>query len=101
MGNHILRLGTYCPMLNPIESAWSGFKAEVKRSLAEYDRYAMICCGCGSRKSSLYRISSKNFIRCDFSSISIPVITPSLCNNVIARIQSLIPSVLNVEDMTY
>ena len=32
---------------------------------------------------------------------SIPVIIPSLCNNVIARIQSLISSLLNMEDMTY
>ena len=32
---------------------------------------------------------------------SILAIIPSLCNNVIAKIKSLIPSVLNIEDMIY
>ena len=31
----ILKLGPYSPMLNPIESAWSAFKAEVKRLLVK------------------------------------------------------------------
>ena len=35
MGNHILRLGPCSPMLNPMESVWSAFKAEVKHLLTE------------------------------------------------------------------
>ena len=32
--NHLLRLGPYSPMFNPMENVWSSVKAKIKRDLA-------------------------------------------------------------------
>ena len=32
--NHLLRLGPYIPMFNPMENVWSSVKAKIKRDLA-------------------------------------------------------------------
>ena len=81
-------------MLNPIESVWSHLK--LKRLLAEKMMDMLRGVGQGNLACKELR---PRYLE-DVIISSIPVITPSLYNNVIARIQSLIPSVLNLEDMT-
>lgn len=93
----ILRLGPYSPMLNPIESVWSVFKADVKRVFAEKGGDMLRGIGQGALTCTEFRLRTLEGIL----SASLPIITPILCNNVIAKIQSLIPAVLNLEDMVY
>ena len=97
MGNHIFKLRPYSPMLNPIESAWSAFKVEVKCLLAQKIMDILRGVGQGNLPCTEFRLRILEGVII----ISIPVITPNLCNNVIAKIQSLILSVLNMEYMTY
>lgn len=96
-GNFILRLGPYSPMLNPIESAWSVIKADVKRKMAEIMPDMLNGIGQGSLPCTEFRLR----ILEDIIVSSLNLITPTLSNNNIARIQSLFPSVLNKEDVSY
>ena len=86
-------------MLNPIESAWSLMNhLKLKLNVCWLNMMDMLNgVGQGNLPCTEFCLRILEGVIISL----IPVITPSLCNNVIARIQSLIPSVLNMEDRIY
>lgn len=95
--NVILRLGPYSPMLNPIESAWSVLKSDVKKELARKIGDILNNSNRANLTITEYRLQALE----EIIHSSIVKITPSLCNSVISGIQKWIPNVLNYEDMEY
>ena len=93
----ILRLGPYSPMLNPIESVWSSFKAVIKRKMVEVMPDMLNGVGQGDLACNEFRLRILEGI----VTSSIPIITPTLSTNCISHIQSLFASVMNNEDMQY
>ncbi|KAH9118437.1 hypothetical protein LEN26_012100 [Aphanomyces euteiches] len=89
----LLRLGPYTPMLNPIESVFSVFKADVKKTLRE-------------RRQELLTIPPNTTIKAHRSRIleqaadaAIHVITPTLCWKCITHTQKFYDAVMNLEDV--
>ncbi|XP_045483325.1 uncharacterized protein LOC123688727 [Harmonia axyridis] len=91
----LLRLSPYSPMLNPIEFAWSSFKAAVKRAMSL--RLQQILAG--EERTNLpqnqYRLSELEIILRD----NINIININNCARYVAHIQRYFPDVLNLVDM--
>ncbi|KAF7692991.1 hypothetical protein CDIK_2320 [Cucumispora dikerogammari] len=90
----ILRLGPYSSMFNPIENIWSIVKSRVKRNLAN-----KLLAVLSSRKASLSIAEQRLRVLEKLMNAAMTNITPSVCNNCIASIQSKITRALNLEDM--
>lgn len=96
--HYLLRLGPYSPMFNPIESAWSAFKAAVKSDLAAQlsdilngeDRANIT--QTEYRRQRLENIIGTNIIR---------TITVANCARYIAHIQRFISDALNLVDIIF
>lgn len=95
--HRLLRLGPYSPMLNPIEYTWSSLKAGVKRNLEIEMPNILANEGRSDLTQTEFRLQQlENIIR-----KNIPQITVSNCARNIAHIQRFIPSVINMEDVTF
>ena len=93
----IIRLAPYSPMLNPIEPVWSVIKAKVKSLLAEDMRRIL-------NEENNPGISKTEFRTRELErlvQIGVSEISSGLCNRFIAKVQTLIPNVLNMENMHY
>ena len=92
----ILRLGPYSSMFNPIENIWSIVKSEVKRNLAN-ELLSVL----NTRDASLTIAEQRLRVLERLMHAALANITPSVCNNCIASIQSKITRALNLEDMEF
>lgn len=92
----IIRLAPYSPMLNPIEPVWSVIKLKVKSLLAE-------------QIPTLLREENHVGFRVEFRAgelenivqRGVVEISNGLCNRFLAKVQTFIPNVLNLEDVQY
>ncbi|RHY25771.1 hypothetical protein DYB32_008108 [Aphanomyces invadans] len=87
----LLRLGPYSPMLNPIESVFSAFKADVKRTLR-------------IRRTELLSIPPNTTIKAhrahileQATEVALPEITPQLCWKCYMHTRKFYQTVLNME----
>ena len=96
LGNKILRLGPYSPMLNPIENIWSVIKAFVKRELAERIQEILNA----ERGEASIRASRQSLLE-SLIRQSLELITPSLCISCISGIQEKLGDAISLIDMIF
>lgn len=93
----ILKMSPYSPMLNPIENVWSVIKSEVKRELSVKLAEILSSSLNGPVCIKEQRLRAlENLVRDSLASV-----TPMLCTNCIASIQSKFAAAINLEDMTF
>lgn len=84
-------------MLNPIVNVWSAIEAFIKRELADNMREMV--------NEEILLGTTKKDCRLDtFEGIiedSLKEVTLMLCNRVITKIQRIVPSILNLNDVEY
>ena len=81
-------------MLNPIESVWSVLNAKVKERMAAKMEDVLN----GVNQGSLTKTEFRLRILEEMINNSLCVITPGLCNAMIAKVQPVFPSALNLQE---
>lgn len=96
--HQLLRLGPYSPMFNPIEYAWSAFKAAVKAGLALQLQDILIGDDRDDTTQTEYRLQRlEHIIHANITQ----TITVGHCERYIAHIQSFISDALNLVDVIF
>lgn len=94
--NHrLLRLSPYSPMFNPIELAWSSFKATVKQSLSVQLPHILTNEDRGNLTQTEYRLRQLENILAE----TLHTINVNNCARYVAHVQRFIPDALNLNDM--
>lgn len=94
--NHsLLRLSPYSAMLNPIELAWSSFKAAVKRSLSVQLPQILVDEDRGNLSQTEYRLRQLENIMAE----ALGTINVNSCARYLAHILRFVPDALNLNDM--
>ncbi|GLV46186.1 hypothetical protein CBL_02903 [Carabus blaptoides fortunei] len=95
--HHLLRLSLYSPMLNPIELAWFDLKSGVKSDSAIQMPHIIANENMANITQTEYRLQSlENIIEENINKLTVVK-----CTKYIAHIQSFVPDVLNMVDISF
>lgn len=97
VGHHLLRLGPYSPMLNPIELAWSALKASIKQDLAAEMPHILA----GENRTNLTQTEFRLQRIENIIQRNLPKLSVTNCAKYVAYVQKFIPDVLNLIDMIF
>ena len=97
IGNVLLRLAPYSPMLNAIEEAWSVLKSGVKTDLGLDMNSILTNEDRGNLTQTEYRLRRLEAI----IGKNISSITATKCRSFVAHVQRFLAPAINREDMTF